>query len=137
LLNNTTHFDNAKAISTTKLYKICKEEITEIFNNNKSILFSFINLLATNLTDSKEQCFLIAYGSVREKTAQMLLYLLENYPSKSGDEIFIDRTNLSNSIGIAKETLARTLHDFKKEYLIEITKKGVRILDKTKLSIAK
>ncbi|RXP61879.1 response regulator [Lutibacter sp. HS1-25] len=132
-LNNTMHFDNAKAISTTRLYKISKEEISEIFNNNHQILLSFIHLLANNLSHSKEQCLLLAYGSVREKTARMLLYLLENYPSKSGYEIFIDRNNLSNSIGVAKETLTRTLNDFKKESFIEITKKGVKILNKEKL----
>jgi len=75
----------------------------------------------------------LAYGSVRNKTAITLLYLLEKYPLKSENEIYIDRLNLANSIGIAKETLTRTLHDFKDEKLIEVTTKGIRIINKDKL----
>ena len=52
---------------------------------------------------------------------------------KTENEIFITRENLANSIGIAKETLTRTLRDFKDENLIEVSNKGVKIIDKEKL----
>ena len=132
-VKNIPHFENAKAVTSTQLYKIEREEITAIINNNHHIIYSFIDLLANELYTTKEQFLSLAYGSVRNKTAITLLYLLEKYPLKSENEIYIDRFNLANSIGIAKETLTRTLHDFKDEKLIEVTTKGIRIINKDKL----
>jgi len=127
------HVENAKAVTAAQLYKIGRDEITAIVNNNHHVIYSFIDLLANELFDTKEQFLPLAYGSVRNKTALTLLNLLEKYPLKSGNEIFIDRLNLANSIGIAKETLTRTLHDFKDEKLIEVTTKGIIIINKEKL----
>lgn len=132
-VKNMPHFENAKAITATQLYKIGRDEITAIVNNNHHVIYSFIDLLANELYDTKEQFLPLAYGSVRNKTALTLLKLLEKYPLKSKNEIYIDRINLANSIGIAKETLTRTLHDFKDEKLIEVTTNGIKIINKEKL----
>ena len=127
------HFENSKAITTTQLYKINKDEINSIINNNHHIIYNFIDLLADKLISSNERLLLQAYGSVRKKTAQTLLNLLENYPDNTNSELHISRLNLSNSIGIPKETLARTLHDFKEEKLIDFSNKGIKVIDKSKL----
>ena len=127
------HFENSVAITNTQLYKINQDEITAIVNNNPQVVFNFINLLASNLIEVKEQLILLAYGSVRKKTAVTLLKLLEKYPLKHKNELTISRKNLANSIGVAKETLTRTLQDFKAEKLIELTSKSIKIINKTKL----
>lgn len=133
LMKHEPHFENSKAVKTTKLYKISKDEISAIVNNNHHIIYDFIDLLTSNLISSNNKLLLLAYGSVRKKTAITLLNLLDNYPIKSGNELKISRLDLANSIGIAKETLTRTLHDFKEEKLIELEPKGVKILNKEKL----
>jgi CRP/FNR family cyclic AMP-dependent transcriptional regulator len=127
------HFENSKAITTTHLYKISKNEISAIINNNHHIIYKFIDLLAGNLIDLNEKMIVQAYGSVRKKTAFTLLSLLNEYPIKPNNEIQISRSNLANLIGIAKETLTRTLHDFKEEDLIEITPKSIIILNSSTL----
>jgi len=129
----TSHFENAKAITTTKLYKIRKEEVTSIISNNHHVIYNFIDLLVDKLVDSNEKLILLAYGSVRKKTAETLLNLLKKHPVNSGNEIFISRQNLANYIGVAKETLTRTLHDFKKEKLIDFSIKGIKIINKRNL----
>jgi len=132
-IKNLPHFENAKAITNTELYKITKDEITGIINNNNHIVYDFIDLLANNIIEYKEQLILLAYASVRKKTARTLLNLLKKQQHKTDSEIIISRKNLANSIGIAKETLIRTLHDFKNEKLIEVNTKNIKILDKNKL----
>ena len=127
------HFENSKALTNTTLYKISKDEIASIINNNHHVIYAFIDLLAGNLIEAKEQLILMAYGSVRKRTAETLLNLLENHPATFGNKIGIKRSDLANSIGIAKETLTRTLHDFKEEKMIEITPKNILIIDKKSL----
>ena len=133
-IKKTPHFENSKAITETQLYKISRDEVTSILNNNHHIIFDFINLLTSNSIANNSKLMLLAYGSVRKKTARTLLGLLDNYPIVENNEIFITRSDLASSIGIAKETLARTLHDFKEEDIIEISPKSLKILNKKLLS---
>ena len=132
-VKHKSHFENSKAIGNVKLYKINKNEISTIINNNSKILYEFIDLLASDLIQVKEQLLLLAYASVRKKTARTLLKMVENTPSKFREEIEISRSDLANTVGVANETLIRTLQDFKKEKLISDNKKKIRIIDKDKL----
>ena len=132
-IKNKPYFDNSKAITNTSLFKINKDEITSIINNNHHIIFNLIDVLVTDSSNYKNKMLLLAYSSVRKKTAESLIYLLHNYPVKSNMEIIISRSNLANYVGIAKETLIRTLHDFKEENLIDFSSKSVLIIDERKL----
>lgn len=51
--------------------------------------------------------------------------------------IEISRTDLASIIGIAKETLIRTLKELKEEGIIQTGKKYIRILDLNKLKTIK
>ena len=132
-IKNLPHFENSTAITKTELYKITRDEIVSIINNNHQVLYDFIEMLANNLIEFKDQMLVLAYGSVREKTAFALLNLSEKSQFKSKKEIKISRSDLAKSIGIAKESLIRTLHDFKEENLISIAKEKIIISDKKRL----
>jgi CRP-like cAMP-binding protein len=42
----------------------------------------------------------------------------------------MSRTDLANMVGTAKETLVRSLQEFKRSHLIETTSKSIRITDR-------
>jgi len=132
-IKGLAHFENSKAITTTELYKITKNEFFKITNDNPSIMFEYLDLIVSDLIDVKEQLILLAYGSVRKKTAITLLKLVKTNFVNSKDKITISRSNLAKLIGIAKETLTRTLHDFKVEKLIETYPKSIKLINKKKL----
>jgi len=77
----------------------------------------------------------MAYDSVRKKTADKLLELLPE--EKTDPVIEISRKDLASIIGIAKETLIRTLKELKEEGIIQTGKKYIRILDLNKLKTIK
>ncbi|GEM_PF-2078981 len=132
-IKNKPHFENAKAITSTYLYKISREEIVVAIQKNDRILLNFMDVLANDLIKLKKQLILQAYASVRKKTAETLLNFKNYFPLIEGKTITLNRTDLADSIGIAKETLTRTLHDFKDEKLISLTPKSITILNKKKL----
>jgi len=57
-VKNIPHFENAKAVTSTQLYKIEREEITAIINNNHHIIYSFIDLLLMNCILQKNSFYL-------------------------------------------------------------------------------
>jgi CRP-like cAMP-binding protein len=94
----------------------------------------FIQLLAKNVTEKEQQLLGIAYNSLRKKVADALVTLHSKY--KTGDKEFLidmTRENLATIAGTAKESLIRTLSDFKEEKLIDIRGGDIAILDEKRL----
>ena len=104
--------------------------------SNREVMQKFIHLLANNIIEREEQLLNLAYNSMRKKVADALLLLMkkyrkDNYPNFS---IHISRENLANIAGTAKESLIRTLSDFKDENLIEISEGNIIIKNEKKLA---
>ena len=64
----------------------------------------------------------LAYSTLRKKVAFGLIQLLEKYKLEdhAQPQLNLSRENMAQTIGIATESLIRTLGDFKDEKLIEI-----------------
>lgn len=136
LLERHAYRDTAEAMEETEVAVIPKEEFDELVNNNKEVAQKFIGLLAKNISEKENQLLSLAYNSLRKKVADALLLLQKKYQQENAAEfvININRENLATIAGTAKESLIRTLSDFRNEKLIDIDKNGsVRILNQRKL----
>lgn len=137
LLEQTNYKDTAKALEATELAVIPREDFDELVGNNPQVMGKFILLLAKNISEKETHLLGIAYNSLRKKVAEALILLNNKYCDKNNEEFVIDlsRESLASIAGTAKESLIRTLSDFKNEHLIEIKKDGsIIILNQQKLT---
>lgn len=130
-VKNMSYDENAVATKKTTLLKITKQEFYELINQNPQLAINFIDILSQNLENVKNHLIHLAYDSVRKKTADALLelYRLNN----QNLVIEMSRSNLASLIGIAKETLIRTLSHFKEEEIIKTDRKSIIIINLKKL----
>jgi CheY-like chemotaxis protein len=128
---NQPHSENAVAVSNVKLLKINKQELELIFKKNPSLSIQFMDLLIQNMDLLKNHMLHLVYDSVRKKTAEMLLELDDQ--NEHTNVIEISRNNLANLIGIAKETLIRTLTELRDEEAIQTSRKAIKIINRSKL----
>lgn len=128
-VDNIPYQETATAVEDTELAGISKSELKEILQQNQNVSLELMELLTKNITDIKEQLLQMAYSSVRKKTAQTLLQFSEILNKKPDEPIRISRSDLASVAGIATESLIRTLSGFKKEGLIEIEGRNIRILE--------
>ena len=78
----------------------------------------------------EEQLLHVAYHSVRQRVAEALLKLAYNYlEAGSPPVITIAHKDLAGLIGSVKETVTRTLADFKDQGLIRIDRMKITLLD--------
>ncbi len=136
MLEGATYKDSAAAMEDTELAIISKEDFDKLVSTNKEVAQKFIRLLAKNVSDKEEQLVNIAYNSLRKKVADALLVLHRRYykGEESTAAMFINRGILATIAGTAKESLIRTLGDFRDEKLIEIDRDGgIKILSHHKL----
>lgn len=129
LLSGASTEEFATAIEDTQLLAISKEELHRILSSNGRITLELVEILGNNLKGLKQQLMDMAYGSVRKKTANTILLFAEKIKKHPLKSIRISRADLAGVAGMAPESLIRTLSDFKKEGLIEIEGRNIKILD--------
>jgi len=127
LMNNIVYQESATALEAVEVAAISKEELQQIVAENRTISLELMALLSDNISDIKQQLLQMAYSSVRKKTAQTLLQFAEIMNKDTTDPIRISRADLASVAGIATESLIRTLSGFKKEGLIDIEGRNIRI----------
>ncbi|MEP7106648.1 MAG: response regulator [Ferruginibacter sp.] len=135
MVEGTVYKDTAEALEDTELAIIPIEDFEELVNNNKVVAQKFIHLLANNVSAKEKQLLGLAYNSLRKKVAEALLLLQEKYQQSKEEEFEIDisRESLATIAGTAKESLIRTLSDFRSEKLIEIKNGNITIINQKKL----
>ena len=126
-MDNIPYQESATAIEDVELAGISKENVKQVLEKNHNISLELMELLSGNIKDIKQQLLQMAYSSVRKKTAQTLLQFAEIMNKKTEDPIKISRNDLASVAGIATESLIRTLSGFKKEGLIDIEGRNIRI----------
>ncbi|MDX1602784.1 MAG: response regulator [Salinimicrobium sediminis] len=119
----------ATAMEDTRVYAVTKEELKNLLMNNSNITLELIDVMGDNISGIKEQLLEMAYGSVRKKAARTILLFSQKIRRHPTQSIRISRSDLASVAGMASETLIRTLSDFKKEGLLEIEGRNIKLLD--------
>ena len=136
LLEDTVYKENAETMDDTELAVIPRKDFDELTHANPQVTQRFIKLLANNVAEKEVQLLGIAYNSLRKKVAEALLAVYKKY-SPSGSSAFgidISRENLAAVAGVAKESLIRTLGDFRDEKLVDIREGHIYITNAKKLA---
>ncbi|MDX1684865.1 MAG: response regulator [Saprospiraceae bacterium] len=133
LLQKEPYEENAMAMEECKVKLIPEKDFRLLLFNDKDFSAQFIKMIANETTEVEQQLLDLAYGSVRKKVANALLTALKHDPDDK-DIISVSRDDLSKLAGVAKETLIRTLSDFKSEDLIKVDGNTIKLLDKPALS---
>lgn len=130
---NTPYRETATAIKDLEMVGVSKTELKEVLDNNHKLTLEVIQMLTDDLTGVKDQLLQMAYSSVQKKTASTILRFADKINSKPEDPIKISRNDLASVAGIATETLIRTISDFKKQGLIEMEGRNIKVLNLQKL----
>lgn len=131
--NNLVYQESAAAIEDVKVLRLLKSDFKSILQKNPEVTFELIDHLTENISEIKDQLLQMAYSSVRKKTANTLLQFSEKMKVARNENPKISRSDLAGIAGIATETFIRTLSDFKRDGLIDIEGRNIKILNVEKL----
>jgi CRP-like cAMP-binding protein len=136
LLEDKTYRESAAALEDCEACIIYRDEFFSLLHNNRDVAHKFIRILSDNLADREERLLKLAYNSVRKRVAEALLLVEKQYQQDKGHyyQVTISREDLANIVGASKETVIRTLSDFKDEKLIDINAGKITIVNAEKLA---
>lgn len=129
LFKEDAYPESAAALEDCSIKLVPKQDFGALVFGNRDVNARFIKMLANHIAEREQQLIELAYNSVRKRVATALVKLCE----QSGPVIHLLREDLAALAGTAKETLIRTLTDFKNEGLVEITDGVVTVLKLEKL----
>jgi len=132
LLSEESYQCGAAALEETTLCYVPRQALKQIMENNVNIYKKMISLLSNDLKNAESKISELAQKPVRERVAETLMVLKNKYGLEADGatlNVVLSREELANLVGTATESLIRILSDFKKEGIIELDHKKIRIVD--------
>lgn len=126
---------SAIALEDMEVCFIPKVSITDPLSENVHFTKAILNQMAQDLKYADDTIVNMAQKSVRQRLAEVLIYLEENYGKTEDDflKLQLTRADIADIIGTATELLIRTLTKFKKEGLVETSGKKIKLVERNRL----
>ncbi len=121
----------AKTLEDSTLCYIPQESLFYLVKNNGNFSLELLQLSCRELGEANEYITDIAQKTVRERLAEILIHLKENF-GLDGDnvlQISLTREELANIVGTATESVIRLLSEFKSDNVIEINGRKIKLLN--------
>lgn len=131
VLENNAYQESAIALQDAEIVIIPKHDFLTLLYRQRDVSAGFISLLCRKVAEREKQLLNLAYSSVRQRTAEALLKIIQLKDEK--DKIGLSRDDLAKIVGTASESVIRVLSDFKDEGLIEIESGKIKVIQPAKL----
>ena len=135
ILSGDSACTSTKALEESALCFIPAAHFLKLVKENSNFAMSILKLSCVELGQSNQYILDIAQKNVRERLAEILLLLNDSFGTNDTGElnIFLTREELAGIVGTATESVIRLLSEFKKDKIIDLNKRKIKLLDIQKL----
>lgn len=126
---------SVKVLEDAILCHISSQELYQLLRENSEFGIEMLQIACAELGEANNYITDIAQKSVRERLAEILLQLKDDFGTNQEGiiNLALTREELANIIGTATESVIRLLSEFKNEGIIELQGRKVKILNVAKL----
>ena len=126
---------SAIALEDMQVCFIPKSDVLGFFNENNQFSMAVMKTICGDLKEADDHMVSLAQKSVKERLAETLLYLEDNFGKNEDNtlKVQLSREELAGMIGTATESCIRLLSEFNKNKLIELVGKKIALVDRNKL----
>ena len=136
LISGEAYGASASSLTEVQVCFIPRGVFTHLLNVSPGLSKKIISVLTHDLRTAEHKLAHMAHRTVRERLAEALLMLQQQYGMESDGQtltVTLSREDLANLVGTATETLIRTLSDFRQEGAVELRGKRIVMTDPQKL----
>lgn len=127
----------AQAVEDTTVCTIPKETLFDLLQNDVNLGMRLMAKLAVELRLSEEQMVTRIAEPAAQRTARILLWLLDGFKKATSAAATIDvplrREEMAQIIGTTPETLSRVLRDFEGRGILHVDRRTITILETRRL----
>jgi CRP-like cAMP-binding protein len=131
VLSNEVACTSAKVIEDCQVCFIPSEILISFIKTNSNYALELLKLACHELGEANSFITDIAQKTVRERLAEVLLFLVNDFGLDDQQflQISLTREELSNIVGTATESVIRLLSEFKSDKLVALSGRKIRILN--------
>jgi len=131
VLSNELACTSAKVIEDCQVCFIPSEILVSFIKTNPAYALELIKLACHELGEANSFITDIAQKTVRERLAEVLLFLVTDFGLDDQQflNISLTREELANIVGTATESVIRLLSEFKSDKLVEINGRKIKIIN--------
>jgi len=132
LLSSERYTATAVALEDSSICFIPKDLFMSILQKDAALSFEMMRILSSELRKAELKITHLAQKPVRERLAETLLFIKETYGLEADGStlnVRLSREEIANLVGTATESAIRLLSEFKKDNMIELEGKKIRLLD--------
>jgi CRP/FNR family transcriptional regulator, polysaccharide utilization system transcription regulator len=135
VLSNELACTSAKVIEDCQVCFIPSEVLVSFIKTNPAYALELVKLACHELGEANSFITDIAQKTVRERLAEIILYLVNDFGLDEHNylNISLTREELANIVGTATESVIRLLSEFKSDNLVELNGRKIKILNKKAL----
>jgi len=132
VLSNELACTSAKVIEDCQVCFIPSEILISFIKTNPAYALELLKLACHELGEANSFITDIAQKTVRERLAEVLLFLVNDFGLDTDNflNISLTREELANIVGTATESVIRLLSEFKSDKLVELNGRKIRILNR-------
>ena len=136
LLSQELACTTAKVIDEAVLCHIPYQTLLFLIQHNWQFSHHMLQIVCRELREANDYITDIAQKTVRERLAEVLLLLKDNFNLDNTNtlQISLTREELANMVGTATESVIRLLSEFKQDKLIDLQGRKIKFLDVAKLN---
>jgi len=132
LISGEVYSATAEVVEGACFCFIPKDTFFEIINSTPEVSIKLMKRLARDLKIIERMMLNLAQKSVRERVALAILTMKQTYGFEADEmtiKVELSREDISNIVGTATESVIRFLSEFKKDKLIEVHGRKIKILN--------
>ena len=127
------HINSASAVALedTQVCFIPKDLFINVLKHDTGLAFEMMKLLSDELHKAELKITHLAQKPIRERLAETLLFIKETYGFEEDGitlNVRLSREEIANLVGTATESAIRLLSEFKKDGMVELDGKKIKIL---------
>jgi CRP-like cAMP-binding protein len=132
VLSNELACTSAKVIEDCQVCFIPSEILTQFIMSNPAYSLELLKLACHELGEANSFITDIAQKTVRERLAEILLLLVNDFGLDEEQflKVSLTREELANIVGTATESVIRLLSEFKSDKLVELNGRKIKILNR-------
>ncbi len=120
--------NSAAAIEDTEALMIRKETLRDIAKKNGLFSVSLLNILGGEVIDISDKLVTFSMKQLPGRVADLIRYFSEEVYKSPEFTVSLTRQEMAELIGTTKESLIRTLNEFKNDKIIDLEGKHIKIL---------
>lgn len=121
---------SARTLEDIKVDFLYKDDFKTFFNKNPQIGWGMLKVMAQKLAKAQHRIENLGLRNTKGRIARLIMDMIKDFGNKQDQFVLdISQKDLANFIGTSRETVSRTLSEFRKNNLVEMTDSKLIVKD--------